>query len=110
MVREQHIARWKEQSRIAEEEARKSAPNIKENRETKLFRKCKCIESLSNMESIPSSKQPLPQRENLTEALTGLIGITQKMIKNSNCNSKAPKEKDQPTVETYQENKDLQTH
>ena len=73
-MREQHIAKWKEQSRIAEEEARKLAQNLKESRETKLFRKRKRTESLSNMNNIPPTKQPAPQHENLIEALTGIIG------------------------------------
>ena len=73
-VREQHIAKWKELLKLAEDEARKLALSLKESRETKLFRKQKRTESLSNMDSIPPNKQPAPQQGNLIEALTGLLG------------------------------------
>ena len=87
-TREEEIKKWKEQSKKAEEEARKLSDNLKESRESKLFRKRKRTESQQNL--IPStSKQvllPTPKQPHLQqsspvdfmEALTGLINTYSK--------------------------------
>ena len=78
------ITKWKEQSKNAEEEARKLSESLKESRKSKLFRKRKRTESMSNLRPnsskqalLPSApKQPHLQMQPPTdflEALTGLI-------------------------------------
>ena len=57
-TRDEEIARWKQQSKTAEEEARKLSESLRESRDSKLFRKRKRTESMSNL--VPNaSKQAL---------------------------------------------------
>ena len=82
-TRDEEIARWKQQSKTAEEEARKLSESLRESRDSKLFRKRKRTESMSNL--VPNaSKQALlpnaPKQPNLqlhppTDLLQALIGL-----------------------------------
>ena len=77
-----------EQSKNAEEEARKLGDSLKENREAKLFRKRKrtdsqpnLIPSTSKQVLLPTPKQPHLQQNppaDFMEALTGLINTYSK--------------------------------
>ena len=82
--REDEITKWKQQSKNAEEEARRLSKSLKENRESKLFQKRKQTEGMSNLRPnsskqtlFPStSKQPHLQTQpptDLLEAFTGLL-------------------------------------
>ena len=88
-TRDEEIARWKQQSKTAEEEARKLSESLRESRDSKLFRKRKRMESMSNL--MPNaSKQVLlpnaPKQPNLQlhpptdllQALTGLVNTFKK--------------------------------
>lgn len=87
-TREEEIKKWKEQSKNAEEEARKLGDSLKENREAKLFRKRKrtdsqpnLIPSTSKQVPLPTPKQPHLQQNppaDFMEALTGLINTYSK--------------------------------
>ena len=73
-IREEHITKWKELSRKAQEEARQLGESLKQSRDAKLFRKRKRMESISNMTNTPPAKQtPHTQSTNLIEALSGLL-------------------------------------
>ena len=86
-TREEEIKKM-EQSKKAEEEARKLSDNLKESRESKLFRKRKHTESQQNLIPstskqvlLPTPKQPHLQQSPPTdfmEALTGLINTYSK--------------------------------
>ena len=86
--REDEIAKWKEQSKTAETEARKLSESLKESRETKLFRKRKRTESQQNLGPstsrqvlLPTPKQPHLQNNqppDIIEVLTGIINTYSK--------------------------------
>ena len=64
-VREEEIKKWKEQSKLAEEEVRKIGNNLKESRESKLFQKRKRTDrqpnqifNASKQVLLPTPKQP----------------------------------------------------
>ena len=88
--REEEITKWKQQSKNAEEEARKLSESLKESRESKLFRKRKRTESTSNLRSNPSKqalfpsapKQPHLQTQPPTDFLEALTGLIQTYSKN----------------------------
>ena len=94
--REDEIAKWREQSKTAEEEARKLSESLKESREAKLFRKRKRTDSQPNLMLstskqvlLPTPKQPHLQHNqptDLIEALTGLINIYKKKKSDHNSN------------------------
>lgn len=58
--REDEITKWKQQSKNAEEEARKLSKSLKENRESKPFRKRKQTESMSNLRPNSSKRALFP--------------------------------------------------
>ena len=88
--REEEIAKWKQQSKTAEEEARKLSESLKESRDSKLFRKRKRTDSMSNL--MPStSRQALlpnpPKQPNLqihppTDLLQAPAGLVNMFSKN----------------------------
>ena len=88
--REEEITKWKQQSKNAEEEARKLSESLKESRESKLFRKRKRTESTSNLRPNPSKqallpsvpKQPHLQTQPPTDFLEALTGLIQTYSKN----------------------------
>ena len=89
-TRDEEIARWKQQSKTAEEEARKLSESLRESHDSKLFRKRKHTESMSNL--VPNaSKQALlpnaPKQPNLqlhppTDLLQALTGLVNTFSKN----------------------------
>ena len=82
-TRDEEITRWKQYSKTAEEEARKLSESLRESRDSKLFRKRKRTESMSNLMPNASKlallpnppKQPNIQHTptDLLQALTGLV-------------------------------------
>ena len=88
--REDEITKWKQQSKNAEEEARKLSESLKESRDSKLFRKRKRTDSMSNL--MPgTSRQALlpnpPKQPNLqmhppTDILQALTGLVNTFSKN----------------------------
>ena len=88
--REDEITKWKQQSKNAEEEARKLSESLKESRDSKLFRKQKRTDSMSNL--MPgTSRQALlpnpPKQPNLqmhppTDLLQALTGLVNTFSKN----------------------------
>ena len=90
-------ARWKQQSKTAEEEARKLSESLRESCDSKLFRKRKRTESMSNL--VPNAskqallpnapKQPILQLHptDLLQALTGLVNTFSKTDENTNNHS-----------------------
>ena len=88
--REEEISKWKQQSKIAEEEARKLSESLRESRDSKLYRKRKSTDSTSNL--VPNTsrqallpnppKQPNLQMHPPTDLLQALTGLVNTFSKN----------------------------
>ena len=104
-TREEEILKWREQSKKAEEEARNLSENLKESRESKLFRKRKRTESQQNLIPstskqvlLPTPKQPHLQQSPPTDFMEALTGLISTYSKNG-----PPEQRRQYQQHTYQQ-------
>lgn len=100
--RDEEITRWKQQSKTAEEESRKLSESLRESRDSKLFRKRKHTDSMSNLMPNASKQALLPNTlkqpnlqthppTDLLQALAGLVNtFSKKRTRTATTTTSAP--------------------